>query len=175
MCRRIMKCVATLLYIAHACQDTVHRQDLVSHQLFCESRSVSCDDCREVMSQKEYQKHPYLFRTELDENKRGLFQVWKVLQEIQDQQRLQGEEIRQMARELRQLPATVHGHQGDTLKRHAGKSEQRNLGGYFKSAVQPNTPYSETRCFTVRSDDEGREEVSSVSLSTCWYDCCPPS
>ena len=138
------------IYSTHACQDTVHRQDLASHQLFCESRSVPCDECREVMSQKEYQKHPCLFRKELDENKRGLVEVWKVLREIQDEQRRLGEETRQMARELRQLPATVHGHQGDTLERRAGESEQRNLPQRRPESGQPDV--ARAQCM-MRSDE----------------------
>ena len=71
-------------------------------------------------------KHFVICRKELIENKRGLAEVWRVLREIQDEQRQQGEERRQVARKFRQLRTTVHGHQGDTLERPAGESEQRN-------------------------------------------------
>ena len=68
------------------CEATVNRQDLVSHQQICEFRSVICDDCRETMRQREYGKHPCVFRREIDENKHGLAEIQKILREIQDEQ-----------------------------------------------------------------------------------------
>ena len=113
-----MKCLVTLLYSALT-KDIRH-------------------ECREVMSQKEYRKYHCLFRKELDESKRCLAEVWRVLQEIQDEQRRQGEKMQQMARELRQLRATVHGHQGDTLERQAGESEQRDPSQRRPESWQPD-------------------------------------
>ncbi len=88
------------------CEATVNRQDVVSHQQNCEFRSVTCDDCRETMRQREYGKHGCVLRKELDENKRGLVEIQKILREIQSEQRRQGEEMQRMARELKQPLAT---------------------------------------------------------------------
>jgi hypothetical protein len=68
------------------CEATVNRQDLVSHQQACEFRSVTCEDCHEAMKQREYGKHACVFRREIDENKRGLVDIQKILREIQDEQ-----------------------------------------------------------------------------------------
>ena len=84
------------------CEVTVNKQDLGSHQENCEFRSVTCEECLEAMKKRDYRKHDCVLRKEMDEFKRGLAEVWKVLREIQDEQTRQGEEMRQMARELRQ-------------------------------------------------------------------------
>ena len=110
------------------CEATVNRQDLVSHQQTCEFRSVICDDCREAMRQREYKKHPCVFRKELEENKRGLAEVWRVLREIQDEQRRQGEQMRQIAGELRQPRAKVHGQPTATLRQQGENSRQPERG-----------------------------------------------
>ena len=68
------------------CEATVNRQDVVSHQQTCEFRSVTCEECQETMRQREYGKHPCVFRREIDENKHGLAEIQKILREIQDKQ-----------------------------------------------------------------------------------------
>ena len=84
------------------CEVTVNKQDLGSHQENCEFRSVTCEECLEAMKKRDYGKHNCVLRKEMDEFKHRLAEVWKVLREIQDEQIRQGEEMRQMARELRQ-------------------------------------------------------------------------
>ena len=90
------------------CEVTVNKQDVVSHQAICEFRSVTCEECLEAMKQRDYGKHICVLRKEVDELKHGLAEVWKVLREIQDEQKRQGEEMREMAREFRQ-PNAVDG------------------------------------------------------------------
>ena len=116
-----------------SCEATVNRQDLVSHQQACEFRSVTYNDCQEAMRQREYRKHPCAFRNELDESKRGLAEVWRVLRELQDEQLRQGEEMRQMARELRQ-PHTTQGQRDNNLR----QQTSGRLGQQASETVQPN-------------------------------------
>ena len=68
------------------CKATVNRQDVDSHQLKCELRTLICDDCLEVMRQREYRKHACVLRKEMDESKADLAEVKKILREIQDEQ-----------------------------------------------------------------------------------------
>ena len=122
------------------CEATVNRQDLVSHQQSCEMRSVTCEECQDVMRQQEYGKHGCFLRKDVDENKRGLAEVQRILREIQEEQLRQGEEMRQMARELRQPSATVHGRQGDSLKERSETRRQQsgNLEQRAGEMAQPS-------------------------------------
>lgn len=81
------------------CEVTVNKQDVVGHQANCEFRSVTCEECLEAMKQRDCGKHICVLRKEVGELKHGLAEMWKVLREIQDEQKRQGEE---MAREFRQ-------------------------------------------------------------------------
>ena len=90
------------------CEVTVNKQDVVGHQANCEFRLVTCEECLEAMKQRDCGKHICVLRKELDETKHGLAEVWKVLREIQGEQKRQGEEMREMAREFRQ-PNAVDG------------------------------------------------------------------
>ncbi len=122
------------------CKATVNRQDLDSHQQTCEFRSVTCEECHEAMRQKEYGKHGCVLRKELDENKRGLIEMQGVLREIQEEIFRQGDEISQIARDLKQPPVTVHGQQGKNLREQpSGKTTQPNPTGRQESdnARQP--------------------------------------
>jgi hypothetical protein len=85
------------------------------------------------MRQREYRKHPCAFRNDLDETKRGLAEVWRVLREIQDEQLRQGEEMRQIARELRQ-PHTTQGQRDNNLR----QQTSGHLGQQASETVQPN-------------------------------------
>ena len=112
------------------CKATVNRQDLDSHQQTCEFRSVTCEECHEAMRQREYGKHGCVLRKELDENKRGLIEMQGVLREIQEDIFRQGDEISQIARDLRQRPVTVHGQQGKNLgEQPSGKTTQPSPTG----------------------------------------------
>jgi hypothetical protein len=61
------------------CDATVNKQDLVSHQRSCEFRSVTCDDCRETIRQREYTNHNCVLRRELAE-------VTRMLRDVQARQ-----------------------------------------------------------------------------------------
>ena len=78
------------------CEATVNRQDVDSHQQKCEFRSITCDDCQEVMKRKEYETHGCVLRRDVNENRRDLSEMQKILLEIQDVQHRQGEQMREM-------------------------------------------------------------------------------
>ena len=84
------------------CEVTVNKQDVMRHQENCEFLTVTCEECLEAMKKRDYGKHNCVLRKEMDEFKRGLAEVWKVLREIQDEQIRQGEEVRQIASKLMQ-------------------------------------------------------------------------
>ena len=98
------------MYASRGCKSAVKHEDLLSHHEDCGFAPVQCshDGCevtvnkQDLGSHQDYGKHDCVLRKEMDEFKRGLAEVWKVLREIQDEQIRQGEEMRQMARELRQ-------------------------------------------------------------------------
>ena len=54
------------------CEVTVNRHDLNSHERNCQFRIVFCEECREMMEQRVYEKHNCVLRRELAEMRRIL-------------------------------------------------------------------------------------------------------
>ncbi|CAB4024496.1 E3 ubiquitin- ligase NRDP1 [Paramuricea clavata] len=108
------------------CEATVNRQDLVSHQQACEFRLVTCEDCHEAMRQTEYRKHTCVLRKEVDENKRELVEVKRILREIQDEQLRQGVETQRLASRNPRRPSATQGQQSNNLLQPAREVRQPN-------------------------------------------------
>ena len=111
------------------CEVTVNKQDVASHQENCEFRTVTCEECLEAMKKRDYGKHNCVLRKELDETRRGLAEVWKVLRQIQDEQIRQGEQVRQIANKLMQPNVAERqpageARQNDNLKEPERESQQ---------------------------------------------------
>lgn len=49
------------------CEVTVNRKDLARHLQSCEFRSVTCEECREAMNQRDYEEHVCVLRKKLAE------------------------------------------------------------------------------------------------------------
>ena len=44
---------------------TVNKQNVASHEQSCEFRLITCEECDEVMKQKDYEKHSCVFQRKL--------------------------------------------------------------------------------------------------------------
>ena len=140
------------------CEATVNRKDLVSHQQACEFRSVTCEDCHEAMKQREYGKHTCVLRRELDENKRDLAEVKKILREIQGEQRRQGEENQRMAKESSQPHATRRRHSDNSKQQtRETKKQQRDDSAVQASELKSGAKQTEHDTSTRQITSEIRQ------------------
>jgi hypothetical protein len=78
------------------CEETVNRQDLVSHQQNCEFRSVTCENCHEAMRQTD----SCVLLKKIDDNRQAVTAVQWILEEMQQEQLRHDTEIQRLAREL---------------------------------------------------------------------------
>jgi hypothetical protein len=110
------------------------------------------------MKQREYGKHGCVLRKEVDENKRDLAEVKKILREIQDEQRRQGEENQRMAKESRQ-PRAPRRRQSNYSKHQPGATEKQQRDD---SAVQASELKSDAAKQTEHDTLTTRQITSQI-------------